>query len=472
MSGPPDTWAEVRFGEINSFTGRNVDPSATPTERFELYSVPTFPTRAPESALGSEIGSTKQAVEPDDVLVCKINPRINRVWQVIPLRSHRQIASSEWIVMRAKGLNPSFLRHYFCSPAFRERICEGLTGVGGSLTRAQPKRVAQFPVPLAPLPEQQRISDKLDALLARVDACHERLDRMPGILKRFRQSVRASATSGELTKEWREERGRDIAQWTTSCVGQVIVGIEAGLNVQCEERPPQSDEKGLVKISAVTWGAYDDDESKTLPKLAAVPERSRVRAGDFLISRANTLELVGACVIVRRVTRPVFLSDKVLRLVMPEEWKPWLLLVLQSPLGRREIETRASGNQLSMRNLSQAGLRDIQIPVPPSDERAEIVRRAEVLLARADELERRVHASRSAIGGLTPSLLAKAFRGELVPQNPSDEPAFALLERLRSERAGASIEPTRAARRVAGRQRDAKKTAPASQSRRAIQARS
>ncbi|MCW5789325.1 MAG: restriction endonuclease subunit S [Polyangiaceae bacterium] len=121
-----------------------------------------------------------------------------------------------------------------------------------------------------PLPEQKRIADKLDALLARVDACRERLDRVPGILKRFRQSVLAAATSGELTRDWREERGIEL-QWNQLTVGDVIERIEAGINVQCEERPPEADEQGLVKISAVTWGRYDDDESKTLPTTREVP---------------------------------------------------------------------------------------------------------------------------------------------------------------------------------------------------------
>ena len=64
--------------------------------------------------------------------------------------------------------------------------------------------LVQLPLPLAPLNEQKRIADKLDAVLARVDACRERLDRVPAILKRFRQAVLAAATSGKLTEEWRE----------------------------------------------------------------------------------------------------------------------------------------------------------------------------------------------------------------------------------------------------------------------------
>ncbi|MCW5789327.1 MAG: hypothetical protein KIT72_02790 [Polyangiaceae bacterium] len=110
-----------------------------------------------------------------------------------------------------------------------------------------------------------------------------------------------------------------------------------------------------------------------------------------------------------------------------------MLLVLRSPLGRRQIEQHASGNQLSMRNLSQSNLKGLSVPMPSDDERSEIVRRTSELLAQADRIERAYKAVTTKITTLTPSLLAKAFRGELVPQDPNDEPAAKLLARLRTQ---------------------------------------
>lgn len=323
-----------------------------------------------------------------------------------------------------------FLYYYLCSQ--RNSFVDA--GKGGAQPNISQSVLKSWLVPLPPLPEQKRIADKLDRLLGRVDACRERLDRIPAILKRFRQSVLAAATSGELTREWREARGMDTCNWTETTVGRLVERIEAGLNVQCEERPPESNERGLVKISAVTWGRYDDNESKTLPCTAEVPERSRVMLGDFLISRANTLELVGACVIVEQVTRPVYLSDKVLRLVMPEGLKRWILIALQSPEGRKAIESRASGNQLSMRNLSQANLREIRISIPPEDEMAEAVDRVRRLLDVAEQIARRAVDAAAVVQRSVPATLAKAFRGELVPQDPNDEPAAALLARIAAAR--------------------------------------
>ena len=233
------------------------------------------------------------------------------------------------------------------------------------------------------------------------------------------------------------------ATWASVELGVLIQRIEAGLNITCEERPPVSGERGLVKISAVTWGKFDERASKTFLPGAVVDERNRIYPGDLLISRANTIELVGAAVIVDRVERALYLSDKVLRLVVSESSKRWINYALKSPALRKDIQDASSGNQLSMRNLSQANLREIGVPIPSPEERAEIVRWVRSLLDCAGELERRCQAERSIVEKLTPSLLAKAFRGELVPQYPNDEPAAALLARLKTAPVKAAAEPSR-----------------------------
>jgi type I restriction enzyme S subunit len=175
VSDVPNHWVETTLGELNEFVGSTIDPSRFPDERFDLYSVPSFPSGKPEYLCGRDIGSSKQIVSPNDILISKINPRINRVWMVGNTTDKRQIASSEWIVVRSSFHDARYLLHFFAEPNFRDQICSDVTGVGGSLTRAQPKRVATFAVPIPPQPEQKRIADKLDTLLARIDACRDRL---------------------------------------------------------------------------------------------------------------------------------------------------------------------------------------------------------------------------------------------------------------------------------------------------------
>ncbi|RBF27772.1 restriction endonuclease subunit S, partial [Xanthomonas oryzae pv. oryzae] len=203
MSELPGGWSETEIGPVNTYSSETLNPAKAPKQTFELYSVPVFAKRKPEIVDGKDIGSTKQKVEPDDVLLCKINPRINRVWLVGKKNDHEQIASSEWIVIRQPLFDPAFIRFQLQESSFRDRLCAEVSGVGGSLTRAQPKKVESYKLRIAPLAEQKRIAQKLDALLAQVDTLKARIDAIPALLKRFRKSVVHSAVIGRLSADLR-----------------------------------------------------------------------------------------------------------------------------------------------------------------------------------------------------------------------------------------------------------------------------
>jgi type I restriction enzyme S subunit len=164
--------------------------------------------------------------------------------------------------------------------------------------------------------------------------------------------------------------------------GDLLHKIEAGKNLRCEERPPIKGESGVVKVSAVTWGRSDPEKSKTLPPGYHPPEQAQIHAGDLLFSRANTIDLVGAVALVEAEPERLFLSDKVLRLVIEDDMKSWVLRFLRSGSGRAQIEQLATGNQLSMRNISQEALRRIHLPFPPLSERGRIVTKLHALTAR------------------------------------------------------------------------------------------
>jgi type I restriction enzyme S subunit len=155
-------WTTV--GGINCYQSQNIHPEDFPNETFEMYSVPCYDDDSPEIVRGSTIGSSKQAIQEGDVLLCKINPRINRVWTVTHHTKHRLLASSEWIVVRTKDYLPQYLRYYFSSPYFRLLMTEHVVGIGGSLTRVQPKLVKTYPVPILTLAEQKAIVSRLSTL--------------------------------------------------------------------------------------------------------------------------------------------------------------------------------------------------------------------------------------------------------------------------------------------------------------------
>lgn len=171
----PDNWAWVSMDDINEYRPKSANPAENPNDYFELYSVPIFPTGEPEIIIGKEIGSTKQSVRKGDVLLCKINPHINRVWSIDKDSPYAQIASSEWIVIRAKDIYTSYLRLVLSAPSFRHRLCSQVSGVGGSLTRAQPAVVKKYLLPIAPIQEQIRIVEEVEKLFGFLDKIQSNL---------------------------------------------------------------------------------------------------------------------------------------------------------------------------------------------------------------------------------------------------------------------------------------------------------
>ena len=226
-------------------------------------------------------------------------------------------------------------------------------------------------------------------------------------------------------------------------LGELLSGIQAGSSFKCDERTPARDEVGVVKVSAVTWGEYNELESKTCTDDRRVDSSLFIRSGDFLFSRANTIELVGACVIAGATQLRVMLSDKILRLSFArDEMKPWALQFLRSKEGRKQIEALASGNQESMRNIGQERLRQIEVPVPPAAEQTRIVAKLEELLSDLDAGVAELKAAQKKLQQYRQSLLKAAVEGALTAPwreaqcklGTPTETGAQLLQRILTER--------------------------------------
>ena len=172
----PDSWAWVKLENINVFKSKSVNPFDNPSETYELYSVPTFETGEPEFPHGKDIASSKVVVSEGDVLLCKINPHLNRVWVVRQRKPQlKALASSEWIVIRVSEILPEYLELAMQSPYFRELMQSNVSGVGGSLMRAQPTFVKQYMVPVPPIQEQIRIVKRIQETFHMLDSIGESL---------------------------------------------------------------------------------------------------------------------------------------------------------------------------------------------------------------------------------------------------------------------------------------------------------
>ena len=168
---------------INQYKSKSINPAKTPDTIFEMYSVPIYATGHPEYLRGDEIASNKAIVRKNDILLCKINPRINRVWVVSDESGKQNIASSEWIVIRNSEYNPEFLAWYFRTPKFQKFMTSEITGIGGTLTRAQPKCVAEYPVPVLNRKKQDEIVNILDKCKFVIDSRKRELLELDNIIK-------------------------------------------------------------------------------------------------------------------------------------------------------------------------------------------------------------------------------------------------------------------------------------------------
>lgn len=313
---------------------------------------------------------------------------------------------------------------------------------------------------LPPLAEQHRIVAKLDFVMQKVESNKQRLDKIPKLLKRFRQSVLAAAVSGKLTVEWRKEniniefpktkqvkkknravlddKSQDYeffelpSKWKWLTISDVA-DVKGGKRIPKGEKLVEHN-TGLpyIKAGDIKNGIVHQNRLEyLLPATQSKIKNYIVATGDILITN------VGACIgdigIVPKELNKANQTENALKLCNHEGvYNYYLAFWLQSPIAqdfvRQTVLSAAQGK------LALGRVEVFPIPLPPVEEQKEIIRRLEQLFAFADKLEARYTKAKSMMDKLPQSILAKAFRGELAAQDPNDEPASVLLERIKKEK--------------------------------------
>ncbi|MGH0212298.1 restriction endonuclease subunit S [Sinorhizobium meliloti] len=287
--------------------------------------------------------------------------------------------------------------------------------------------VGSIRLPLPPLAEQKRIVTKLDALNAKSARARTELARIETLVSRYKQAVLSKAFSGELTREWRQD-----GEWPAFVrLGNVAGSFAYGSAAKSQKSGSIPVLRmGNIQNGKLDWAdlVYTDDKDE-IKKYRLIP-------GDVLFNRTNSPALVGKTAMYNGERDAIFAGYLIRIVAGPHLDARYLTYALNSPSGR-EFSWSAKTDGVSQSNISASKLKEFAFAVPPLEEQHEIVRRIESAFARIDRLAKEAKRALELVGRLDEAILAKAFRGELVPQDESDEPAEHLLARIRAEREAA-----------------------------------
>ncbi len=378
------------------------------------------------------------------------------------------------------GIDSSYVYYYLLGS--REMI----QGMGGGTTfkEISGAAAATIPLTLPPLPEQHRIVAEIEKQFTRLEASEAALHRVQANLKRYRASVLKAACEGKLVPteaELAQAEGRDYEHadqllerilaerrarweaqgkkkgkykkplapdtsalpglpegWNWVTVEQVIVRSEYGTSIKCSYEA-----KGVpvLRIPNIIAGDIDLLDLKFATQSVPMDELSALQVGDVLMCRTNgSVRLVGRTAVVRTgfgdfhgfasyLLRFRFADAQLLPL--------WFHTFINSQVGRSLIELNAASSA-GQHNVNLKLIHGLVLPFPPGAEQRRIVAEVDRRLSIIQQAEVTVDASLKRIERLRQSILKQAFSGQLVPQDPNDEPAWALLERIRAERAAIS----------------------------------
>lgn len=473
QTGPAGDFVYIDISSINRETKRITD------------SKPLTLSQAPSRA--------KQRLKAGDVLVSMTRPNLNAV-ALVPEQLDGAIGSTGFHVLRSRWLNPDFLLALVQTQGFIDAMSEVVQGALYPAVR--PRDIAAYSFSFETPAQQTRIVAKLEELLSDLDAGVAELKAAQKKLAKYRQSLLKAAVEGALTADWRKqntptETGAQLldrilterrARWETkqlakykaqgkappkdwqkkypepvrpdttdlpalpegwlwASVDQLVAEASYGTSVKCNY---ESNGIPVLRIPNVRGGSLDLRDMKFSTTDLGVDEDDHLAVGDVLVIRTNgSLGLVGrAAAVVYDLPAPHYFASYLLRLRCTEITfvHRWILAVLTAHTGRQWLEARAASSA-GQHNISLSTLLTMPIPLPPLAEQIGALSEIEESHESIKRQEEAAELSFKQSTAQRQNILRAAFAGQLVPQDPNDEPASVLLARIRAERAERGKQP-------------------------------
>lgn len=445
MSELPHGWTNFRITDIGGLSGGKT-PSKADSSFWDSADIPWV---SPKDMKKLHIGDSEDRISEksltdagmtlypkDSILMVTRSGILQHTFPVAITTSPVTVNQDIKVIRPLDGVQPAYLLHLL--RACGQKILEKCSKDGTTVQSIATEKLEQLELPLAPLTEQVRIAQALDGLLAQVDTLKARLDALPALIKRFRQSVLSAAITRQLTTIGLEEprtsdtgNETEVTQFREVRLGDVATDFSYGTTAKSQK----AGSVPVLRMGNIQNGKLDWHELVYTSDCSEI-EKYKLSSGDILFNRTNSPELVGKTAIYKDA-RPAIYAGYLIRVRCGEKLLPdYLNHCLNSPQGR-DYCWQVKTDGVSQSNINAKKLADFRFDLPSIEVQAEIVRRVEQLFAFADQLEARLADARARVDALTQSILAKAFRGELVPQDPADEPASVLLERIKAQRAAA-----------------------------------
>ena len=484
LSALPDGWAWTTLEEI-------IEPSKEKVNPLEIEEVPYISLEHIEKDTGkllghgrsSDVRSSKTKFSRGDLLYGKLRPYLNKAY----ISDFEGVCSTDLLVFpKNELLSSMFLLYRFLCRDFVNYASHNVSGV--NLPRVNFQTLSRFKIPLPPLPEQHRIVAKIEELFTKLDAGINELYKAQSQLKRYRQSVLKSAFEGKLTEAWRAEHQDEIEPasvllervlterrkkweteqleqmrakekmpkddkwkakykepvapdmielpklpkgWTWATVEQLSTKIQYG-----SSKKTDADSNGVpvLRMGNIVDGKIVLNNLKYLPKEHNEFPELLLNKGDLLFNRTNSRELVGKTAVYTGIPNPCSFASYLIRVRFhPSIDSMIAAYYINSVYGKDWILSVVS-QQAGQANINGTKLKLLAVPMPPEKEQQVLVEEVERHLFAADEVEKTITAELKRAEQLRQSILKKAFSGKLVSQDPNDEPASILLERIKAEK--------------------------------------
>ena len=501
MSETPPGWSRVPLREL-TLPGSSFNPGNLEAETFQYIDIEALDNarqvidKPKELAVSQAPSRARVLVRSGDVLFSLVRPYLKNV-ALISSDLDGQIASTAFCCVRpGPGIDSRFVFNQLC----QDRLILSIPTYGSSPPAARDEEFFDTPVMLAPENEQRRIVAKIEELFSELDAGTTALERVKANLARFKVSVLKAAVEGRLTENWREEhpdvesasvllerilkerrkkweeeqlakyeaKGKKLptawrekyqeptkpdigglpalpAGWWWASVGQVSA-IQGGIQKQ-PNRAPKRNAYPYLRVANVLMNRLDLQEIEYFELLPGELERLRLETGDLLVVEGNgSRDQIGRSALWVGQIADCVHQNHIIR-VRPRGIEPrYLNSYWNSPVARRRT-TEVAASTSGLYTLSVGKVSSLPVPVPPLAEQTMIADTVEEQLDSIDQTLSECLAALVRAGKMRFGILRSAFEGRLVPQDPSDEPATVLLDRIRAERAAdAKTRPARKAR--------------------------